>query len=176
MALKLKEFGFEAKLGGVGGSATWEPNHAEQLAAWRLLLQLGTRTTVTPLPDDQGSLVAALTSLYSLFEITRTILMEAGPDAAAERPNGDPSLASIATWVLNQDIRPVLTKWHPELDGYMETKDPNMSSLARERAWPDGPALREELVELRQTLRNYLRLLGAAAGTKTFADALTPEN
>ena len=110
-----------------------------------------------------------------MFEVTREILQEAGPDVAQDREDGSPSLAALAVGILNDHLRPVLSKWHPLLDDRMAIRPPDVGPNQWEAEWGSNEEVRDELNRLRQLLRNYLRLLGAAAGTKTFARVLTPE-
>jgi hypothetical protein len=61
-------------LGKVSGQ--WAPDEAERQAAWEMYVELATRITIQPLAPGEGLLREALTSYYSLFATTRTILRE----------------------------------------------------------------------------------------------------
>ena len=67
---------------GIGGTE-WETDPTERRAAWFLYVELVTRISVEPLKSNKGLLREALNSLYSLFDTTRDILKEAGPDVGA---------------------------------------------------------------------------------------------
>lgn len=170
--MALREVSIDFKIGGIGVGTKWTPNEAEQLAAWELLLQLGTRTTISPLPDDQGLIREALTSLYQFFDITRVTLTKHGPQVAQDKGHGDPSLATIAALILNQHLRPVLSKWHPLLDDHESSRPAATGPLTWEAGWEHRDAARQDLIKLREMLRQYLGLLGRAAGTSAFAHAL----
>ena len=52
----------------------WEPSDPDRDAAWDLYVELLTRITTQPLPDEVGVEESALDSVYVLFAITRETL------------------------------------------------------------------------------------------------------
>jgi hypothetical protein len=93
------------------GSAEWEADPTQRRAAWALYVELVTRVAVQELADDAGLVREAMNSLYTLFGTTREILRAAGPDVGASRE----SVGGLSIAVLNQGLRPFLSKWHPIL-------------------------------------------------------------
>ena len=91
----------------------FRPTEAERKAAWELLVELSTRTTVTPSRPGDGLLREALSSVYSLFETTRSVLRTHGLATGTTRADGNLSLAVVAIQVLNDVLRPTLSRWHP---------------------------------------------------------------
>jgi len=144
------------------GSLVLENDEAQQRAAWSLYVELSTRISTVPLEEGTGILREALTSLYNVFNITRQILREAGPDIA----QGSNSLGSIAIAVLNQGLRPFLVKWHPMLKDYEEEKPANLSTVDHERAWEHAYEFREELEQVRQQMLIYIDALAKIAGVE----------
>lgn len=142
------------------GEAEWKADPKERNAAWSLYVELVTRIAVQALPANEGSLREALTSLHSLFDSTRQILKEAGPDVGASVT----SVGGIAIAVLNRGIRPFLSKWHPELSDWESRKDPTVSPGEHERKWPEGDQFRCELAKLRVDLESYAEGLAVIAG------------
>jgi len=130
----------------------WEPNKAEIKAAWELYVELITRITVVNLGDDKGTIRESLNSLYSLFQTTRGILREYGPDIAK---SGTISLGYIAVSALNGSIRPFLSKWHPLLEEYEESKPAGKSSVTYEKEWEYANEVRKELKKLREQMQKY---------------------
>jgi len=144
------------------GSAEWEADHTERNAAWSLYVELVTRIAVQPLEIDQGTVREALNSLYSLFGSTREILKEAGPDVGASYD----SVGGIAIIVLNNGLRPFLSKWHPLLQAW-ETKCPSdLSSSEHEKRWSEESKIRNELTALRADLEQYSNALAEIAGVR----------
>jgi hypothetical protein len=146
---------------GLGGIVI-EPNEAEQRAAWTLYVELMTRVAVQPLDPETGLLREALKSLYSLFELTRKILLEAGPEVA----HGPESLGPVAIEVLNKGLRPFTAKWHPRLLDYETQRPAEMSQLEHERQWQYYDDMRQELAEVQEKMRGYAEGLAKIAGAK----------
>ena len=155
---KLKKVAFNLPLG-IGG-AEWEADPTERRAAWSLYIELVTRIAVHPLQSDHGLLRESMNSLYSLFATTRQILKEAGPNVGASRN----SVGGIAIAVLNNGLRPFLSKWHPMLEGWELQRLNDVSRQQHEKRWSMEPQLRMELETLRQDLEQYSKALAEIVG------------
>jgi hypothetical protein len=144
------------------GEVELAPDDTERQAAWSLYIELVTRVAIQALDPDEGVLREALASLHSLFGTTRETLKSAGPQVGASRD----SVGGIAIRVLNEGLRPVLTRWHPELQAYEATRAVEVSPREHERRWPHAEELRLELERLRTDLGTYARALGVIAGVE----------
>jgi hypothetical protein len=144
------------------GSIELEPDETQQRAAWKLYVELSTRIAVQPLAVDEGSVREALTSLYSLFSITRDVLKEAGPEVGA----APDTVGGIAIAVLNRGLRPFLAKWHPRLQVWEAQRPPNVSVKEHELKWPEEPELRAAMEALRAELVQYASALANIAGVR----------
>ena len=142
------------------GSAEWEADPTERRAAWALYVELVTRIAVQPLDSDQGLIREALNSLYSLFGSTRQILREAGPDVGASHD----SVGGIAIAVLNNGLRPFLSKWHPALEEWEVQRLGNISRKEHEKQWVEASHIRRELELLRRNLEQYAGALAEIVG------------
>ena len=126
--------------------AEFTPSKQDKNAAWQLYIELITRVTTQALPADSGDEKRALTSVYELFDLTRGIIKDSGPECI--------EFAKIAVVVLNQVVRPFTAKWHKE-------------SLAG--AFNDAAkckAFRQELEALQQQLSDYAGMLSELAGVE----------
>jgi hypothetical protein len=141
------------------GSLEFENDEAQQRAAWAMYVELSTRISTVPLEEGTGILREALTSLYRVFDITRQILREAGPEIA----KGPKSLGAIAIDVLNKGLRPLLVKWHPMLKAYEEKKPAELTTVEHERKWEQAAELRKELERVRQQMVIYVDALAKIA-------------
>lgn len=56
----------------------WRPSDPDKAAAWDLYVELLTRITTQPLPDEDGVEQTALDSIHALFGITRKTLKDHG--------------------------------------------------------------------------------------------------
>ncbi len=128
----------------------WAPQDEDRNAAWELYIELLTRITTQPLAKEHGDEETALTSIYSLFEITREIIKRSGRHCT--------EFSKIAIVVLNQIIRPFTAKWHKLLiQGAFKDK-----SLCSE--------FREELEVLREALLKYTRMLADMADVEDLTE------
>ena len=85
-------------------SAEFKPEDGDREAAWEMYVELLTRIATQPLEAGTGDEKTALTSIYSLFPTTRSILKEKGRRAS--------QFTRVAIIVLNQIVRPFTAKWH----------------------------------------------------------------
>ena len=74
-----------------------EPARPDKNAAWEMYVELLTRITTQPLPEESGDDVTALTSVYQIFPITRQVLRAHGRGAL--------EFAKLAVVILNQEVR-----------------------------------------------------------------------
>jgi hypothetical protein len=145
------------------GQAEWQADDTEIRAAWNLYVELVTRVAVEALDEQNGSLREALNSLYQLFPQTREILRTAGPSIGARMP----SIGGLAIAVLNDGLRPFMTKWHPELAHWESQRPATTSPRDHERSFPGARALREDLRVLQIELRRYAEALGRISGASS---------
>lgn len=121
----------------------FNPTEDDQTAAWEMYVELLTRITTQPLEDETGDEETALTSIYSLFDTTRTILKEKGRQAN--------EFTKVAIIVLNQVIRPFTAKWHrKKIDGAFLNEE-------------ECKVFRDELKIIQKDLQNYTHLLADIA-------------
>ena len=168
MALKLRNLNVNLPFG-LGG-ATIEITKGQAKAAWALYIEMATRVVTQDLKKGEGSVREALNSMYTLFDTTRSVLREAGPDAAS----GHDSIGPIAIRILNEGIRPQLVKWHTSLSDFeasetlrlQEELGPNSKIVVDETRWQDYELFYEKLVKFQQGMQNYLDILAEIAGIK----------
>lgn len=141
------------------GELELEPNEAQQRAAWELYVELSTRIATQPLNPNEGLIREALTSLYTVFAVTRDILRRVGP-SVVQGPN---SLGPVAIEVLNKGIRPFTAKWHPLLLDYEAERSPKVSARIHEQAWEKSSECRKELAELQKQMMTYKEALAKIA-------------
>jgi hypothetical protein len=142
------------------GQIEFQPDEVQQKAAWELYVELSTRIAMQPLGPDEGMLREALSSLHSIFNVTREILKNAGP-SVAKGPN---SLGAIAIEVLNVGLRPFLAKWHPLLLDYEGQRLAAVSARDHERNWERNSDLRHALANLQEQMIIYSKALALIAG------------
>jgi hypothetical protein len=149
-------------------SGTWEADTEEQRAAWEMYVELVTRISVVELRPDEGLLREALSSLYTLFSITRDILHKYGPEVARPKGQEHLSFGYLSVTVLNAVVRPVLAKWHPLLLDHESMADGRVPPMEHERKWDRYEELREVLNEdVRKPMTDFANVLAEAAGVQS---------
>jgi hypothetical protein len=128
--------------------------------AWKLFVESVTRITTQPLDPEGGLLREALTSIYGLFAVTRDVLKQAQP---SPKTGNEPTVEYFAIAMLNNELRPFLTRWHPALLQW-ENDNPGVS----DSAWPRSVECRSELAGMQGRLADYVlgfaKLAGLANG------------
>lgn len=169
--MPVKEVGIQLGWGPAKLSGTWVPDQAERDAAWELYVELVTRIAVVPLSPQEGVLREALGSLHSLFGTTREVLRKYGPGVARPPESGQYRFGYLAVWILNAAVRPVLARWHPELQQWESRRPPGASVAEHERSWEHAAQLRAELNALRELLVAYARVLSVVCEAPALIDA-----
>lgn len=158
MSLKIKKVAF--KLPFEIGSVEWDVDRTQSEAAWSLYIELVTRIAVQPLDSDQGLFREAMNSLYSLFGSTRETLKKSGPAVGISKA----SVGGIAIAVLNNGLRPFLSRWHPALLTWEQKRDAATSPKDHELNWPEENHARRAMNSLREDLSEYADALAVIAG------------
>lgn len=161
--MKLRDISVSLELPHVGKiSGTWTPDKDQINASWELYVELITRVSITKLGENKGLIREALNSLYILFQTSRDLLKKYGPSVAVNR--GDMSFGYLTIRILNEVIRPFLSKWHPLLDDYETTRKDGVSELQHENEWGKNQEFHDDLNTISDTLYQYSLLLAKAAG------------
>ena len=124
----------------------FEASEDDMTAAWDMYIELMTRVTTQELDADSGDEKTALESIHKVFDISRQILKEKGRKA--------PNFTKIAVIVMNQIMRPFLSKWHRK----MLAGEFDDNKICGE--------FRSELKVLRIQLVNYSKLLADMAAVE----------
>jgi hypothetical protein len=128
----------------------WNPQDEDKAAAWELYVELLTRVTTQSLYIEHGDEKTALTSIYSIFGITREVMKNNGRHCF--------EFTKIAVVVLNQVVRPFTAKWH---------------GLSINGAFDDAASCSEFRVELEKiqiVLRIYTKMLADMAGVEDLTE------
>ena len=154
----------ELNLGIIKLSGKYNPSDNEKKAAWELYVELVTRITIIELDEGKGMLREALTSLYSLFNITREVLRKYGSSVAKVDKKSKISFGYLSVSILNHVIRPFLSNWHQELLDYEQKREHDVSTVKHEQLWEYNEEFRNELRTLQKTLKEYSEILEEIIG------------
>lgn len=133
---------------------TFVVNNDAQRTAWEMFVEVSTRVATQPLADDEGFLREASSSLYHLFSRTRELLAQSQPTKVSRGR----TVEYLALTMLNRELRPFLSKWHPLLTAFEQSSGHN------EAAWEHNASCREQLEGLRQRLVEYAVSFARLAG------------
>lgn len=137
---------------------TFVVNNDARQVAWTLFVETVTRISTQPLGTDEGLIREALTSLHSLFATTRGTLKGSRPSLAAP---GSQTVEHMAVTMLNWELRPLLSKWHPRLRQFEQT-----NPTEPESAWPENVICRRQIGETQEHLRAYALGFARLAGVR----------
>ena len=132
---------------------------AQRRVAWSLFVEIATRIATQPMSDTDGDNGIALKSLYDLFQYTRKSITAMEPTRILPSRRGSfDTVETYALAMLNQDLRPFLSKWHPLWDAWRrENPDAACSS------WDRHTAFRTDLRVLQTQIRGRAEGLGKIA-------------
>ncbi|MGI5526863.1 hypothetical protein ACQEVX_05350 [Streptomyces syringium] len=142
---------------------TFVVNNDARQVAWQLFVESVTRISTQRLDSEAGLLREALSSLYSLFASTRETLKASRPSVAG----GGPTVEYLAVALLNIELRPFLSKWHPRLKNH-ERDFPDRP----EADWPEAAECRRELNQLQENARSYVLAFARLAGVHDAGEML----
>jgi len=148
------------------GQLTFTINNDARQVAWKLYIETTTRVSTQPLADEAGFIREALTSLYGLFATTRDVLKASRPSVPV---SGKPTVEYLAVTMLNRELRPFLSEWHPRLRAY-EQAHPD----GPESAWPDNAECRTALRVVQLHLGQFALGFAELAGVREAKSAIAP--
>ena len=150
------------------GELTFAINNDARQVAWKLYVETATRVSTQALSDEAGFIREALTSLYGLFQTARNLLEASRPSVPA---SGDQTVEYLAVTMLNRQLRPFMSKWHPRLREY-EKKHPD----GPESDWDDNAKCRDELREVQAGLLEFALAFARLAGVRNARAAIVADD
>lgn len=92
------------------GNITYSASNQDRIVAWKLYVQLKTRKAALIFDENEDVIADVYESLYNIFPLSRDLLTNLPLDEI-ERKSG---VADLVFRVLNDGIRPHLTKWQAD--------------------------------------------------------------
>lgn len=121
---------------------------------WKIFVEATTRITTQPLGEKEGLIREALASMYKFFCLVRDELKGAKPSPPPANPGATQhTVESYAVIMLNDALRPMLSRWHPRLTAWEKAGLP-------ESLWPLKEACRADVETTRKNLLAYTWGLG----------------
>lgn len=151
------------------GNVTYDATDQDRILAWKLYVQLKTRKAALLFDEVHDVVADVYDSLHELFPITRDLLTSI-PLHEAERREG---VADLILRVLNDGLRPHLTKWQASFRRWWEqaielpeNKGKNPQEIQRQ--YSDYDALVQGLKEMNSELSKYAEDLLAIVQASTW--------
>lgn len=138
------------------GNITYEATDQDRVLAWKMYVQLKTRKAALPFDKDHDVIINVCNSLHDVFSATRDILSEASPhQGEAQR-----SVADFVLRVLNDGIRPHLTRWHASFTVWWDKAIKSSENYGKspqevQRGFPEYDALVADLKKMNDELARY---------------------
>jgi len=138
------------------GNITYETTEQDRTLAWKMYVQLRTRIAALPFDENLDVIADVYESLHTIFAITREVLSEAKPFRAQSQR----SIVDFILRVLNDGIRPKLTRWQAHFlywwDKAVELPE-NTTKTPQEiqRTFPGYNELIEDLKKMNTELFKY---------------------
>lgn len=145
----------QANIGIGNSSITLKFNKKDQEIAYKLWVELSTRKI--GLPFDENDVISEVyDSWYAFFGIARDLLK----DLPAERLAYSGELVDLTQKVMNNGLRPHLTKWQAKYrKWYFENSNKEGSPQDIQKAFPEYEELLSDLKATNQTMINYKTLM-----------------
>lgn len=140
-------------------------NKKDQEVAYKLWVELSTRKIGIPFDEEHDVIVQVYDSWYEFFKIAREILKE----IPSERIPYSNELINLSEQVLNEGLRPHLTKWQAKFRMWYEKEvytSQNLSPQEIQMKYPEIDLLISDLKSTNKHMIEYKKLMGEIAFKK----------
>lgn len=153
----------ELSLGIGQSSIKLKYNKKDQEIAYKLWVELNTRKIGLPYEKDYDVIVEIYDSWYDFFKIARELLKDVPPS----RLPYSTKLITVTTDVLNEGLRPHLTKWQAKFRKWYNKNSENSKSPQEiQRDFPEYDALLSDLLITNNHMIEYKNLMFQIAFTE----------
>lgn len=146
----------EVSLGIGNSNIKLKYNKKDQEIAYKLWVELNTRKIGLPYDEDYDVIVEVYNSWYDFFKIARELLKDVPPS----RLPFSTKLITVTTDVLNEGLRPHLTKWQAKYRKWYDksSEDPR-SPQEIQRDFPEYEELLSDLLTTNKHMIEYKNLM-----------------
>jgi hypothetical protein len=153
----------EAEIGIGNQRIKIKPNCDDRQIAYKLWVELSTRKIGLPIDFENDVIPEIYASWYSFFKLTRDLIKDI-PVSRLAKSQSTRQLVTIAIDVLNEGLRPHLTRWQARFRQWYqaESKKDQATGLAPQelqKRFPDYDQLTQNMKEVNQRLINYRETL-----------------
>ena len=131
-------------------------NTKDQEIAYKLWVELNTRKIGIPYSEEYDVIIEVYNSWYDFFKIARELLKDIPPS----RLSLSTKLITVTTDVLNEGLRPHLTKWQAKYRKWYDENSENSSSPQEiQRDFPEYNELLSDLLITNKHMIEYKNLM-----------------
>lgn len=142
---------------GIGDSkVVLRPNRADRQIAYSIWVELSTRKIGLEIDPDHDVLFEIYESWYSFFGVTRELIKSIPAEKLGNKTTAD--IVSLSIRVLNEGLRPHLTRWQARFKHWYEReiiKDTSICPQDVQKDYPEYDALISELLDVNARLVKY---------------------
>lgn len=156
-ARRLSDFEIDsAELGFGDYKVSFKPNDLDRQIAYSIWVELSTRKIGLPIDVEDDVISEVYDSWYSFFGITRDLIKDI--PVSKVRSDSTGKIIELSIEVLNEGLRPHLTKWQARFRHWYETqleKKEDASPQELQRKFPEYDALCADLLTVNNRLIKY---------------------
>jgi hypothetical protein len=154
---RLKDFEIDSADFGLGDQKiTFKPNNLDRQIAYSIWVELSTRKIGLPINIDDDVISEVYDSWYAFFSVTRDLIKDI--PVLKVRNDSTSKIIALSVEVLNEGLRPHLTKWQARFRHWYEKqkdKADDIDPQALQKRFADYDALTADLLEVNKRLIKY---------------------
>jgi len=140
-----------------------KPNYEDMQIAYKLWVELSTRKIGLEVDLDHDVINEIYDSWYEFFKLTRDLIKEI-PVFKIRKDESTKELVRIAIEVLNEGLRPHLTKWQAKFRKWYDSEiqkdeNKNLSPQDIQKKYPEYEDLTKEMIGVNRKLIEYRKIL-----------------
>jgi hypothetical protein len=135
---------------------SFKPNNTDRQIAYSIWVELSTRKIGLPIYVEDDVISEVYDSWYAFFGVTREMIKDI--PVSKVRGNSTSQIIDLSVEVLNEGLRPHLTKWQARFRHWYERQMDNKSDASPQEVQKDFPAYDEliaDLLEVNKRLMIY---------------------
>ena len=157
MGRRYPQFEIDAAEFGFGDQkVSFKPNNVDRQIAYSIWVELSTRKVGLPIDLDDDVIAEVYDSWYAFFAVTRELIKDIPVSKVRNDSTG--KIINLSIEVLNEGLRPHLTKWQARFRHWYDLKMDAKGDICPQdvqKEFPSYDALSADLLEVNQRLRTY---------------------
>lgn len=161
---KVKTYEIDEAVIGIGDQKVKiKPNYQDMQIAYKLWVELSTRKIGLEVDLENDVIKEVYDSWYEFFKLTRELIKDI-PVSKIRKDESTKELVRIAIEVLNEGLRPHLTKWQARFRKWYNTEiereeNRDLSPQEVQKKYPDYEKLFKEMIDVNHKLIEYRKIL-----------------